>query len=654
MKIYTHIIGEEPFEKWAESHADCEKLILKGTIKDDVKGDEHRKYDSVIFNMTHLRIVNIDELNIVYQYNTEEEAIDYNMIFASQDVSYFDYDFSLGILGRMVLNKDYSNDFSVSAEDVRSIDGKVLVWIKPQEEISIPFGIEIIGRYTCFSFEDLCYLKIPDTVKVIEDYAFHQSNLSATLTLPDSIIRLGKYSFADCDIDNIIFPNNIKIIPEGCFSGVVIFDIVIPPSVTEIQDFAFGYCFDITVPEGVKKIGNQAFPHAEEIDLPSTLEFLDTSFYEDEDNPPECNPYIRVNPDNPWFYAIDGTLYKRGQEEPYLGFIYEEKKPPQLVFFPETKDKEYSVEEVLSDYPENNIKPINSEKTLFWVYMPFLGINIIDRSKHQYLSKKMINNVSFIFEGAIMLTDKEYNHHIYSNNLKELLISDRNTSFSIYDFDEEGRVYIEENEPIDHSNFFPFKPSPVKQWCIRYDGTPILNQKYEGLGKFSKEGIATAKLNKRWGMINLNEDILIPFEYHSLKKFNNLGWAEAKKGKKTGYIDRNNNIVIPFKYDFFYHSFDHYEVAIAFIREGNKEKAIYIDRNNQILGIQDMDISPEGLWEKKFHIFKLNGKYGYCLQFGYDFSGCRYKAIEIITPNHIRISEDGETFTELSYSSIMS
>ncbi|MDD3399225.1 MAG: InlB B-repeat-containing protein, partial [Candidatus Methanomethylophilaceae archaeon] len=98
---------------------------------------------------------------------------------------------------------------------------------------------------------------IPSSITVLNDYVFTGNNSMDTITLPDSITKIGMHAFS--------------------FSGLN--SITIPGSVTEIGDYAFQLCYisSVTFNEGLEKIGRGAFTQCNRltsIELPSTLTHL--------------------------------------------------------------------------------------------------------------------------------------------------------------------------------------------------------------------------------------------------------------------------------------------------------------------------------------------------------------------------------------------
>lgn len=72
--------------------------------------------------------------------------------------------------------------------------------------------------------------------------------------------------------------------------------------------------------------------------------------------------------------------------------------------------------------------------------------------------------------------------------------------------------------------------------------------KYKFLNSIDEKGMIYAKKGEKHGYIDINENILVPFEYDDLTVFSEE-LACAKKNNKFGFINRKGKIVIPFQYD---------------------------------------------------------------------------------------------------------
>jgi len=78
-------------------------------------------------------------------------------------------------------------------------------------------------------------------------------------------------------------------------------------------------------------------------------------------------------------------------------------------------------------------------------------------------------------------------------------------------------------------------------------GETIIPFKFDDVGYFS-EGLAPAKLGKKWGYVDKTGATVIPFKYGQARGFYE-GLAAVNQRGKFGYIDKNGKNVIPFRYE---------------------------------------------------------------------------------------------------------
>ncbi len=116
-------------------------------------------------------------------------------------------------------------------------------------------------------------------VTEIEDLAFENKTNLKSITVPDSIVKIGKSAFKGCEnlervyifdlakwcgISFIDKDSNPLLYAGGLYlNGEKIVDLIIPDGVEKIGDFAFvgATVSTVTIPSGVKHIGNGAFMH---------------------------------------------------------------------------------------------------------------------------------------------------------------------------------------------------------------------------------------------------------------------------------------------------------------------------------------------------------------------------------------------------------
>ena len=162
-----------------------------------------------------------------------------------------------------------------------------------QEILKISDTVTGIGEWAFYGCQSLTNVTIPDSVVMIGDSAFRSCTSLTSINIPDSATMLGNYVFSGCtnlqmfdsnfaSEDNrclIVYntllafapagltgeytiPNNVSTIGSGTFESCLLSSIIIPDSVTTIEDYAFLSCENIitmTIPDSVTTIGDYAF-----------------------------------------------------------------------------------------------------------------------------------------------------------------------------------------------------------------------------------------------------------------------------------------------------------------------------------------------------------------------------------------------------------
>ena len=530
------------------------------------------------------------------------------------------------LIEKLLLNKEFASLFILEDGLVLSADRKVLVNSFDKENVTIPEGVETIGHFAFYS-NRMKSITLPDGLKRIGNAAFYSCEDLSKVILPDSVECLGEGSFGFCELETVKLSNKLKEIPANCFLCTGLEKIDIPSSVKKIGDEAFEGSFisEIILPEGVESIGYDVFPHIGYVYFPSTMREIEKAFFYETnvDEPSTCLPFIVVGIDNPLFFSVEGTLYsKNNPDEPYLGYNYMElrqasEKKNAPVLFPDTQQesrRELSLQEIYAQFPPNNCIPINEEATMFWTYETFIGYNIIDRYMHRYINPRSVSNVQFSFNHFVLL--KGNKTAIYSIDMKTILLEE-DDDYCFESCDNEGRIYVSKDIPMPEEDI-----------------------------RLRKSGILHCR-HIRYGCINIHKEVIIPCEYKNLGHFDACGTAIAQVGSKYGIIDLNNNVVIPFMYSLFYQPFDENGIAIVSKKKKYIYKNMYINRKNEVLGIflsDTFDIYMPG-----FHIYANNGKYGYAKQFGREYSGAIYEDVQLVDEQTIKVSLDGVNYQEIKY-----
>jgi len=120
-----------------------------------------------------------------------------------------------------------------------------------------------------------------------------------------------------------------------------------------------------------------------------------------------------------------------------------------------------------------------------------------------------------------------------------------------------------------------------KYGIIDTNGKIAIPFEYFYIGRFEDELLNASDMNNCWGYLDLKNNIKIPFEYDGCFPFYG-GIAKVYKDNKTGFIDTLGKIVIPIMYDGTALYFNENKLKV---RLNNKK--LYIDINNKC--IQDCE-----------------------------------------------------------------
>lgn len=122
-----------------------------------------------------------------------------------------------------------------------------------------------------------------------------------------------------------------------------------------------------------------------------------------------------------------------------------------------------------------------------------------------------------------------------------ILLPLRYGGFRYLGFDYKYIQYWDENYKLGVMNIDGIVILPAKYQYINYNEKSLLDPIYEDHLAFH------VQIQDKWGLISSKEEWLIPPEYDHLGYFNN-GLAPAKKKGLWGIIDKNNQEVVPFQY----------------------------------------------------------------------------------------------------------
>lgn len=158
------------------------------------------------------------------------------------------------------------------------------------------------------------------------------------------------------------------------------------------------------------------------------------------------------------------------------------------------------------------------------------------------LSKNKIkcDNLMCFFNSNLIVITQNNKEGVVDSNFN-VIIEPKYNTVEPYLYNENLMVY----QPFTEGETIYYRPA-----ILDLKGNIVLDFKYDDLTIISLEPfLLIAKTNNKYGVINLKDEVIIPFEYEYLKPHNERSkyLIAEKEYSNFGIIDINNNIIIPFE-----------------------------------------------------------------------------------------------------------
>lgn len=177
-------------------------------------------------------------------------------------------------------------------EGITSIGDECFRNLSNVTSVSLPTSLVCIGK-DAFLYTSLEQINLPNNLEKIGEWAFtNLTSLTGELFLPDSITEIGEAAFYGCSgLTGVLkLPASLTTIGEMAFQDCSGFtgELTIPSGVEVVSQGAFAHCYQLsgtlTLPEGIRIIEQNAFNQCfqiETINLPSTIERIESRAFDD-------------------------------------------------------------------------------------------------------------------------------------------------------------------------------------------------------------------------------------------------------------------------------------------------------------------------------------------------------------------------------------
>lgn len=192
---------------------------------------------------------------------------------------------SLTSIGKFAFEACKLKSVSLPAS-VKNVGNGAFSSCKELEEIKFPTGLTEIPDYFCSDCTSLSSITLPDTLKKIGIRAFQHTAITS-VEFPYTLISINSEAFRQCRLlENVKLPKKLAFLGDSAFSDCnLLKQVRIPSGVKELPG-AFSYCTGVEKAEiesGVEKIDWNAFKgcdNLKELHIPESVYFIGINGYD--------------------------------------------------------------------------------------------------------------------------------------------------------------------------------------------------------------------------------------------------------------------------------------------------------------------------------------------------------------------------------------